>query len=370
MNGLRVDLGARTARVEAGVRMEQVASEAARHGLAPLSGSSPGVGAVGFTLGGGLPLTGRQHGWAADRVLSIEVVTPDARLHQVTAEHDPELFWALRGGRDNFGVVTALTVGLLPEPELFGGSLVFDGAHAEEVLSGYLEWTREVPEAMSSAAQAIVLPKIPAVPEPMRGRHLVTLTLVHTGDVAEGERLAAPLRALAPVQRDTLGVVAYRDSASIHQDPTDPHPYEGDNALLSDLDGKVLTQIARLTGPEAPGMTVLQLSHLGGALGRPSAVANAVGHREASHLLRMLSVVDADGGFGTEAIRALHGRLRGLVLPQTLGRSLNFMFGGQATPELVRSAYRPEDYRRLAALKAEYDPSNLFRLNYNIPPAA
>ncbi|WP_307718370.1 FAD-binding oxidoreductase, partial [Streptomyces sp. JHA26] len=151
MAGVRVDAEACSAWLEAGVSWGQVVSEAARFGLAPLNGSAPHVGAVSYVLGGGLPLLGRTFGYAADRVRRMEVVTADGRLRTVTPEADPDLFFALLGGRDNFGVVTGLEIGLVPVTRIYGGGLYFGAEHVEEVLSVWRAWTDSVPDTMNSS---------------------------------------------------------------------------------------------------------------------------------------------------------------------------------------------------------------------------
>jgi FAD/FMN-containing dehydrogenase len=366
MDGVRVDGEARTAWIGAGVKWEQVIEEAAPHGLAPLSGSAPFVGAVPYILGGGLGLLSRRYGYAADHVRSIEVVTADARLCHVTAESDPDLFWALRGGRDNFGVVTGMEVELFPVERLYGGGLYFDGELAAEILDAYREWTATVPDELSSSVALVPFPDFEAVPEPLRGRYVAHVRIAYTGDAEEGERLVAPLRALGPRLMDTLADMPYTRSGSIHNEPAEPHAYSADNAMLRDLDASAARTILHLAGADARVPCIVQLRHLGGALARPPAAPNAVGHRDAKYLLGVLSPLD---GLDIGDVRSVHRRLFEALASQTMGRCLNYMYGEKPTTEQVRSAYDPEDYRRLAELKAVHDSANMFRLNHNIPPA-
>ncbi|GAA1996298.1 FAD-binding oxidoreductase [Nocardiopsis rhodophaea] len=364
MDGVRVDATARTARLEAGVPWERVVAEAARHGLAPLNGSGPNVGAVSYTLGGGLGLLARSYGYAADHVRAIEVVTADACLRHVTPDSAPDLFWALRGGRDNFGVVTGLEVDLVPVERIYGGSLVFDGPLVEEVLRTYLEWTRSLPEELTSSVATIVYPDMLQLPDHLRGRYVAQIRIGYTGDAAEGERLVAPLRAIGPRLQDTVAEMSYAESASIYEEPTTPHAYCGDNALLRELDSSVVRPLMDLTGPTAPVMCVFGIRHLGGALSRPPLAPNAVGHRDARYLLTILSPLDGD----EDTVRPVHQGVLAQVERWTMGTSLNFVFsrGEPLTPERVRSAYEPGDYDRLTGLKARYDPANTFRINHNI----
>lgn len=338
---------------------------AAPFGLAPLSGSAPHVGAVGYTLGGGTGLLARTYGYAADQVYSIEVVTPDARLRHVTAESEPELFWALRGGRDNFGVVTGLQVGLVPVSRLYGGGLYFDSTHAAEVLPAWRDWTTTVPEGMTSSLALVPFPDHPAIPDPLRGRHVVHVRLAYTGEPEKGERLIAPLRALGPRLLDTVGEMPYTAAEAIYNDPTTPMGYTGDNALLSELPDQAIASLLNHAGPGAPVPCITELRHLGGALAHPHGPASAIGHRQAGYLLGVLTPLR--GGIDADAACSTHEQLRAALAPQTIGRALNFLFR-QASPEEVATAYHPDDHQHLVDLKKSYDPNNLFHLGHNIPP--
>ncbi|MDH6215722.1 FAD-binding oxidoreductase [Streptomyces pseudovenezuelae] len=356
MDGVSVDPEARTVRVEAGVRWKQVVEAAAPYGLAPLNGSAPGVGAVGYTLSGGLPLLAREFGYAADHVRSLDVVTADGRPRHVTRETDPDLYWALLGAGHNFGIVTGLEIDLVPVRTLYGGSLAFDGREVDPaaVLRAYEEWTRSVPDTLTSSLAAVPYPDLPALPPHLRGRYAVSVRVAHTG--ADGEELVAPLRELGPTLADSLRELPYAESHSIHSDPDFPHAYYGDSAVLSEVDVDRVAEVLARTGPDAGGpMCVVQLNHLGGALARPA--PNSVPYREGRFLVRLLAVGDRETG------RALLDPAFASLADTTLGRALNFAFGaGDRTEGL----YDPETRKRLAGLKAIHDPANLFRDNYNV----
>ncbi|MBO0873115.1 MAG: FAD-binding oxidoreductase, partial [Pseudonocardia sp.] len=327
---------------------------------------APDVGVVGHTLGGGLGLLSREYGYTADHVRAVEIVTADGQRRRVTGEDEAALFWALRGAGANFGVVTALEIDLVPVSTLFGGGLYFPGEQAPRVLAAWREWTATVPERLTSGVGLIPYPDLPMVPEPLRGRYVAHVRVAYTDGAAHGERLVAPMRALGPALIDTLREMPYTESGSITADPTMPHGYYGRNAMLRELQPSLDSTVLELTGPDSPVPCVVQLNHLGGALARPPSVPNAIAHRDASYLLRVLSVVD---GAGPSRARRAPGRLTDAVAPWTLGRSPNFVLGEPSTVDQVRSCYHPDDYARLARLKASYDPANLFRLNQNIPPA-
>ncbi|WP_083959809.1 FAD-binding oxidoreductase [Streptoalloteichus hindustanus] len=366
MAGVRVDPATRTALVDAGTRWAQVIEAAAPHGLAPLSGSSPTVGAVSYVLGGGVGLLARRYGHAADHVRRIDVVTADGQLRQVTAERDADLFWALRGGQGNFGVVTGMEIDLVPVARLYGGGLVFDTPLIPEVLRTWLEWTTTLPDALTSSVGLIPFPDVPDVPEPMRGRFVAQVSVAYAGDAAEGERLVAPLRAIGPRLADTLTDMPYSDSAAVHNDPTHPHAYHSTNVLLRDLDASAVPAILAVAAPDSPAPCVVQLRHLGGALGRPPAVPNAVSHREARYAVGALTFAVAPGA---PIDQKAHQRLAESLGGAALGHAPNFLLGGNPTAEEIRAGFDAATYQRLAAVKATYDPRNMFRHNQNIPPA-
>jgi FAD/FMN-containing dehydrogenase len=349
MDRVTVDPEARTVRVQAGVRWGRVVEAAAPYGLAPLNGSAPSVGAVSYTLGGGLGILAREFGYAADHVRALDVVTGDGRLRHVTPES--ELYWGLLGGGHTLGVVTGLEIGLVPVRTLYGGQLTFDGREVDPaaVLRAYEAWTRAVPDRLTSSFAAVPYPDIPAMPPHLRGRYVISVRVAHTG--ADGDRLVAPLREIGPVLADSLREMPYAESHTIHNDPDFPHAYYGDSAVLSELDVDRAAELLGRTGPGAGAMCVVQINHLGGALSRPA--PNAVPYREGRFLVRLLVP-----GEDEAAARALMDRAFEPLRPATLGRTLNFAFGaGERTDGL----HDTETQKRLAGLKAEYDPANLFR---------
>ncbi|MFC9857626.1 MULTISPECIES: FAD-binding oxidoreductase [unclassified Streptomyces] len=364
MDSVRIDPQRRTALVGAGATWGQVIAAAAPHGLAPLNGSAPSVGAVSYTLGGGLGLLAREFGYAADHVRSLDVVTADGVARRVTADSEPDLFWGLRGGGHRLGVVTGMEIGLVAVERLYGGSVAFDGVGADEVLGRYLEWTRTVPRTLSSSLAAIQYPDAPQLPGALRGRYVVSVRVAFTGGTAEGERLVAPLRAIGPALADSLREMPYTDSHTIHSDPPFPHAYYGDSALLGEADAGRAARVLELTGPKAPMMTVVQLNHLGGALAERPGVDSAVPYREAGFLLRLLSPLD---GTDVAAVRDLYARVSGVLAPDVLGRSLNFSFGGGDRTE---GFHDPRTRERLAGLVSQYDPASLLRGPYGISRGA
>ncbi|WP_067644625.1 FAD-binding oxidoreductase [Nocardia coubleae] len=361
MNAITVDPDKRTARVGAGVRAGALVEAAAAHGLAPLNGSSPSVGVVGYVLGGGLGLLGREFGYAADHVRSIELVTADGRVRTIGPAD--ELFTAVLGTGGNFGVVTALELDLVPVTEIFGGQLMFDTPLVDTVLDTWRQWSATVPEEITSTVAVLTFPDIPPVPQPLRGRHVASIRVATTLPAEAAERLIAPLRAIGDRLRDDLRTMPYIESHTVHSDPDFPHAYAATNALLADLTPEALAALRTQTAPGGPVDAVVDIRHLGGALRRGTA---SVGHRDAEYIVRVIT----DAGAGDAAPEALD-TVRKALAPWTIGHSLNFLYGAGAAagPEQTAAGYPRADFDRLRALKTKYDPHGMFRANRTIPGA-
>ncbi|HEX3591392.1 MAG TPA: FAD-binding oxidoreductase [Pseudonocardiaceae bacterium] len=371
MTGIRIDPFRRSAWVEAGVTWADVVHEAAAVGLAPLSGSAPGVGAVGYLLGGGLGLLGRTFGYGADHLRSLDVVTAHGMPRQAGPGQFDDLFWAVRGAKDNFGVVTSAEFDLFPVPRLYGGGLYFRGRDAPEVLHAYRRWVRTVPDGMNSSVALLRFPHDEAVPAELRGRFTVCIRIAYHGATADAEELVRPLRKIAVSVADTTAEMPYQATGAIHSDPVEPFPLCDHNSLLRELDEDAVDALIDVAGPDTScPLRIVELRHLGGALSRPPEMPNAVGHRGAEFLLYTAGVAST----AEPAQAAVVDDYSSLVLERlagwsTGGVSLNFLGATQSTPDLIRSAYEPADFRRLTEVKRAYDPENLFRVNHNIPPA-
>ena len=366
MRAVSVDPVARTARIGAGTRWADVIAAAARYGLAPLSGSSPGVGAVGYVLGGGLPILGRTFGFAADRVRSFAVVTADGQARQVDAGSEPELFWALRGGRGAFGVVTEMTVDLLPVSRLYGGMLLYPGEAAAAVLHRWREWVATLPDETSTSVAIMRFPDLPVVPEAMRGRCAVTLRVAHVGSAEEGARLLAPMRTVAPLLEDAVTEMPYTASAAIHRDPSDPVPSEHRGTTLRELPAEAVDALLAVAGPQATSpLVMVELRHLGGALARQPRIASAVPARDAAFTLLTRGVpVPPIAAAIPAAMEAVHAALAAWA-----GGSGLLTFLGAADAGQVARVWPEEVYARLRRVKAAYDPQEVFRQGHRIPPA-
>jgi FAD/FMN-containing dehydrogenase len=367
MNAASLDSKRFLARVEGGARWQRVLDLSDEHGLAPLSGSSPTVGVVGYHLGGGAsPILGRMYGYAADHVRAIDIVTPDGQLRRVTAEAQPDLFWALRGGKGNFGVVTALDFKLFPVTDLYGGGLAFAGEDAAEILHIWREWVFDLPEEMSSSIAFLRLPALSTVPEPLRDRFVIDVRFFALRPREDAERTLAPVRAIAPTVLDTITERRYRDASAVFMEPPAPAPWIDRAAALDDFPCEAADTLLELIGPySATQLGLVELRLLGGALQRSPAVPNAVPSRRAR-----LSLYAAGG---SPAPLIVHEQLITLVDALALWTQDEIMptFLGAAqdtTADELRFIYGRERYDRLAAIKTRYDPSNRFCMNHNIKP--
>ncbi|KOU42273.1 hypothetical protein ADK55_25075 [Streptomyces sp. WM4235] len=365
MRTVRVDAATASAHIEAGALWSDVVEPAQRYGLAPLNGSSAGVGVVGYTLGGGLsPVLGRTYGWAADHVRAIDVVTADGELRHVTAQSDPALFWGLRGGGSNLGIVTSLELDLFPVTTFYGGGIFHPAEHAEAVLHAYRQVVENAPDELTVSVALLNFPPIPEVPELLRGRFTVHVRVAYLGSDTEAEELIAPLRAVGAPLADTVGRRGYDTFAEVHQDPTDPAPYEDRSMLLTKLTPEVAASVLKQVGPASGSVvTVLEIRHLAGALSREPRLPSAAGARDAAFLVWGATVgppevVDA----GTEDMNAL---LKDLT-PWSTGRLYQNFTSRQA---VASDVFAPDVLARLQRIKQQYDPQNVFRAhNHNIAP--
>ena len=346
----------RWARVGAGVAWQQVLDAAAPHGLAALAGSSPGVGVVGYTTGGGHGPLARTHGLAADRVRALEVVTGGGQLLRTTATEHPDLFWALRGGKGAVGIVTAIEFDLLPIAELYAGALYFDGADAAQVVATWARWCAGLPAEATTSLALLRLPPMPGVPEPLAGRLTVAVRFAWTGDPARGAEVLAPMRAAAPMVIDGVEVMPYAALGRIHSDPVDPLPAHEGHALLA---GFPLEAAERLVAAAGPGsgspQIVVEVRQLGGAVATETATPSAFCRREAAFSLFSVGIAAPPHA---EAVAAHGVALREALLPWTGSGALpNFAPGVDA--DRFRRVYTPEVLDRLRALSATHDPAHV-----------
>lgn len=368
MDTVRLDEHSSSVRVGAGAQWGPIAEAAAAHGLAGLAGSSVSVGAVGYTLGGGLsPTFGRLHGYAADHVSRFEIVTADGELRVATPEQEQDLFWAARGGKGNFGIVTSLDFGLFPVRTLYAGAIMYPAEAAGEVLPAWRDWAAEVPESVTTSAAFVQVPPDAPLPDDVRGRRVVSVRVSYVGDAGEGARLVAPLRDAGPVLLDSVDEMPFTDWDSIHSDPEGPIPAYERTSLLGELPDPALEMMIELAGADSGSpMDLVEVRQLGGAMSRQPEVPSAVGHRDAAFTFFTIGLAPPGQ---VEEVRA-HGTLlvEAMEAWGTGGAYVNFLSSDEADPADVRRAYAPEVYERLVSVKSDVDSDNMFRLTHNIPP--
>ena len=368
---VRVDPVARTARVGAGALWTDLIHESQVHGLAGLLGSTSYVGIVGYTMGGGFGWLGRKYGFNAASMTEADLVTADGELVRVSAEEHPELFWGLGGGGGNFGIVTSLKFDLYPIGTLYGGNFIYPVEKAKEVLDAYARWSAELPDEMSTGVAFLNVPPLPALPEPLRGKSVISLRGCYCGESpGDGEELVRPMREeLGEPIMDTFGMMPYAAMDSISMDPVDPMGARQRSEMLSDLSPEAIEALVEVAGAGSGSpLIMLEIRQLGGALERTADRLSTMGKGGSKFIMNgvgpaftpeMAEGVVAYLARVTEATRSF----------QTGDTYVNFMELEGASAERVKAAYAPEDFERLVALKDRYDPQNVFRFNRNIAPS-
>ena len=358
MRGVSIDPVIRTAWAEAGVLWQEVADAAGIYGLAGLAGSSPGVGVVGYTLGGGLGWLGRCYGLSANNVQGFELVTADGEVVRADAASEPDLFWALRGGGGSFGVVTGIELRLFPIPEVYAGQLWWPAEAGQQVLHAWRELTeRDLPDEFTTAVRYRDFLPVP-------GQSLVAVDVIHAGPPAEAGELLAPLRGLRPLL-DTARIMPASELGHLHGDPGHPVPGVADGALLSALPAEAVDEIVWMCGDEACSPLLgVELRHLGGELAREHPNNGALAAVPACYLLEATGL--APTAQAADAIRAYIEAMKSALSPWTARQMyLNLA----ETARDPASFWSPQAYDRLRRIKAAVDPRNMIRANHPIPPA-
>ncbi len=362
LRAIQVDPERRIARLEAGVTWMEATEAAAQYRLALLAGSAPDVGVVGYTLGGGLSWLGRRHGLAVNSVHAIELVTADGRVLRADEDHESDLFWALRGGGGNFGVVTAIELRALPITDVYAGLLWWPIDRGEEVLHCWRQLTeRELPDELTTVGRFLQLPELPEVPEPLRGRSFVVVEAFHLGEPAHADELLAPLRALDP-ESDTLDVVPVEALSHLHMDPERPVPMVGDGVLLSELPARAVEQLV-IHGVGSPLISI-EVRQLGGELARPQTGGGALSAIGAPYALFAVGVApDLQMG------RAITDSIESLLSAMEPWAAAEMYLNFAETRRDPESLWGEHAYRRLRQIKAHVDPDNVICANHPIAPA-
>jgi FAD/FMN-containing dehydrogenase len=362
MQGVEIDAAGAHARVRAGAMWMDLVDEASEMGLAALHGSARDIGIAGYSLGGGLGWYGRKYGLQSNSVTAIELVTADGELVRADHQNEPELFWALRGGGGNFGVVTALEFDLYRIPEVYAGMMLFPLERADEVLHAWHEWTAAgLPDEVTSVGSLLSLPPMEEVPEPFRGKSFARIEVAFLGTEADGSELTRGLRALGP-EIDTFAMVPPVALSYLHMDPDSPMPYLSTTRMLGDLPSKAIDDMLAAAGPgSGSSLLMAELRHLGGALGRSAPHHGARATMDGSYLMFAGGAVMGPEDAAT--VTADNARLSDALAPYDSGSAyLNFV---EERTDASR-AFDAESWRRLRQVKADVDPGGLFLANHEI----
>jgi FAD/FMN-containing dehydrogenase len=361
MQALDVDPEARTAWAETGLTAGTYTSAVGAHGLATGFGDTGSVGIGGITLAGGIGYLTRKHGLTIDSVLAAELVTADGDHLTVDAESHPDLFWAVRGGGGNFGVVTRFKYRLHPLDRIVGGLLMLPAT--PEIIAGIIEAAESAPEELTAIVNVMTAPPMPFIPEDYRGQLAVMILLCYAGDAEAGARAIAPFRALAQPIVDMVRPMRYPEMYP-PEDPSYRPTAVGRTMFIDTVDRRTATTIIDYLQRSDASLRVAQIRLLGGAMARVSADATAFAHRDARILVNVAAFYrNADD----KPVREAWTREFAATLHQ--GNSNAYVaFVGDEGDSRVRAAYPDGTWNRLEAIKARYDPANVFRRNHNIPP--
>jgi FAD/FMN-containing dehydrogenase len=361
MKAIDVDSDDRVAWAETGLTAGELTNAVQAHGLAIGLGDTASVGIGGLTLGGGIGYLVRRHGLTIDDLLAAEIVTADGRVLRVDAEHEPDLFWAIRGGGGNFGVATRFRYRLHPVGMVTGGLLVLPAT--AEVLAGFVAAAEAAPEELSTIVNVLTAPPLPFLPPEYHGELVVLAMLVHSGPLEEGERAVAPFRALAPPIVDLIRPMPY---AEIYPAEGPEHgPWAAARTMFLDtVDTAVAEEILGRLRDSSAQMRAAQLRVLGGAMARVPNDATAFAHRRSRVMVNVAAMYQRPE---EAAVHEAWATETAAILRQAdAGAYVNFL--GDEGPDRIRAAYPGNTWERLVAVKRRYDPDNLFRLNQNISP--
>jgi FAD/FMN-containing dehydrogenase len=361
MDGLDVDANARIATAETGLKAGEVTKAVAGHGLGIGFGDTGSVGVGGLTLGGGVGYLVRKHGLTIDSVLAADVVTADGRVLHVDASSHPDLFWAIRGGGGNFGVVTRFRYQLSPMEGSIGGMLVLPAT--PDTIASFVEAAEEAPDELSTIANVMPAPPMPFLPKEHHGRLVLLAMLFHAGPSDAGQQALAPFRALAEPLADLLRPLSYEEMYP-PENGEHPPPATARMLFVDDIDRAVAAEILGRLAASSAQMPVAQLRVLGGAMARVPVEATAFAHRTRRIMVNVAAV------YASRDEAPTHGAwVDGFVESVRRDGDAYVNFVGDEGPERVRASYPGGTWDRLRQVKRRYDPDNVFRVNHNIRPA-
>jgi FAD/FMN-containing dehydrogenase len=362
MKELEIDTGARTVWAQTGLSAAELTTATAAHGLAVGFGDTGSVGIGGITLGGGIGYLVRKHGMTIDSLLAAEIVTADGDVVSADDENHADLFWAIRGGGGNFGVATRFHYQLHPVDTVVGGMMMLPAT--ADVITGFMANAEAAPEELSTIANVMAIPPAPMFPPAMHGKIVVMALVCYVGNAEAGARALAPFRALAEPVMDMVQPIPYPQIYPPEQEGYHPTAV-GRNIFIDEVDDATARTILKYIEESDAPMRAAQLRVLGGAMARVPADATAFAHRSSKIMVNVASFFTSaeDKPHRDAWVESFADALR----QNDEGTYVNFI--GEETNGWIRRAYPDGTWQRLQAIKAKYDPTNLFRLNQNIPPA-
>jgi FAD/FMN-containing dehydrogenase len=362
MKGLAIDVAGRTAWAETGLTAGEYTKATGAHGLATGFGDTGSVGIGGITLGGGIGYLVRKHGLTVDNLLAAEVVTADGDRLYLDAETHPDLFWAIRGGGGNFGVATRFKFRLHEVDEIVGGMMILPAT--SDTIASFVAEAEVAPDELSTIASVMVAPPMPLLPAEAHGKPVIMAMLVYAGEVEPGERAIAPFRDLAEPIADMVGPMRYPEIYPPHEED-DHRPIASARTMFLDaIDLPVAQAIVEHLRASTARMAAAEIRALGGAMARVPADATAFAHRHSRIMVNVAAMYERPE---EEAVHEPWVRDFAASLRQG-DRGAYVGFLGEEGEARIREAYPGATWERLAAIKGRYDPTNLFRLNQNIPP--
>jgi hypothetical protein len=351
--GMTMRPALRQVTIEPGARWSDLLTATHPEGLTGLPGTSSGLSVTGYSLHGGIGLLARTFGLAANDIVGAEVVTANGEVVRADEMANPDLFWALRGGGGGFGVVVGLDIRLHPAPHLYGGQLIWSFDHARAVLDAWRQWTDELPPELTSIAAVMTLPPVPAVPEELRGRTIVTVTASFMGRPVDADPWVSPMRGVAPVIADTLRPIGVAELGSVRFAPSEPTPARVRSELLSELPAVAVDAILDAADPTGRSpLAVVELRHLGGALAIPDPGHGAAGHVDAPFMLESVGFVGSPDQDAT--IEGSQDHLAEALTSCRTGATLPSLADPTRDADRV---FDPPTRQRLRAVKARLDPS-------------
>ncbi len=361
MRAIDIDVAGRTAWAEGGSTAIEVTNAVWEHGLAIGFGDTGSVGIGGLTTGGGVGYLVRKHGLTIDSLLAAEIVTADGQLLHVDAETHPDLFWAIRGGGGNFGVVTRFQYRLQPLTAFVGGMLLLPAT--PETIAGFIAANEAAPEELSAIANVMPAPPMPFLPEEVHGKLTILAMMAYAGEPDAAEQALAPFRELAEPMADMVKPMPYPEMYPPEDDSYRPKA-AARTMFLDHVDLDTAKTIVEQLNASDASMRVAQLRVLGGAMARVPADATAFAHRSSRIMVNLAAFWEGDDRAQRESW--VDGFMAAIDQGDS-GAYVNFV--GEEGAQRVHDAYPAATYDRLAGIKGRYDPTNLFRLNQNIPPA-